>query len=407
MMLCRSIRQVTKKKGVTMSMIKLQLVFFVIAATLVGGGLNSPFLESRDPWGTYVGKFYEVRAYSNGTTNYLGPYDTYGYRYQCVEWINRFYVQMMLHKNMRGSGDANQYYDKYESLGLNRYPNGGTEPPQPKDILCSNGGLHGHVAIVREVGSNYVKVIQQNWYNDYRDSSMTLSMTVSGGHYTVSGFNSSYPIQGWLRKPPIAVYDYVHHIEDNWPEFTRYGPSNYWYEYTFDPANSSNTIGVCRNHLWWTYSNGNTISNYGIWRPNLAYSGDYEIFVFVPANYATTQNAKYEIHHANGTTIVPVNQNNYYGIFVSLGQFRFNAGTSGYVLLADNTGEPVQSRMIAFDDIAFVYKGEGGPVEEARAEQSGVFTFEINNSLNLSSTKIKYGLPKSCDVSLKIYNIAG
>ncbi len=369
---------------------------------------NALGAEQRDPWGTYIGKFHEVCAYSNGTTGYLGPYDTYGYRYQCVEWVNRFYVQMMVHKNMRGSGNANQYYDNYQQLELNRYPNGGTVPPEPGDILCSNGGTYGHIAIVRERGSTYVKVIQQNWYNDYRDSAMTLNMTVSGGTYTVSGFSANYPIQGWLRKPPISPTGYVHHIEDNWPECTRYGTPSYWHEFTFIPTSSmtsDSSIGVCRNHLWWTYSNGNTIDNYAIWRPNLQQTGVYEVFVFIPSRYATTTNAKYRVYYAGGNTTIPVNQNNYYGVFVSLGQFQFNAGTSGYVLLADDTGETPGSRMIGFDDVVFVYKG-GVKVEEVK-ESHLTIAFEIVPNPFSSLTKIRYALAKSCDVSLKVYNIAG
>lgn len=391
-----------------MNKVKLMCMILCIFVYATIANSESAFVSEidRDPWGTYVGKFHEVCAYSNGTTGYVGPYDTYGYRYQCVEWVNRFYVQMMVHKNMRGSGNANQYYDKYDTLGLNRYPNGGTEPPKPADILCSNGGQYGHIAIVREVGSNYVKVIQQNWYNDYRDSAMVLSMAVSGGHYTVSGFNSNYPIQGWLRKPSIAVNGYVHHVEDNWPEFTKYGPSQYWWEYNFDPTNPNNTIGVCRNHLWYTLSNGNTVSNYGIWRPNLAYTGAYEIFVFIPSNYATTQNAIYKIYHAYGMNTVTINQYNYNGVFVRLGQFQFNAGNSGYVYLSDSTGESVGSKMVAFDDVCFVYKGGVGITEQTDDLQNRILITILPN-LFYAATRIKYSLAKSCDVSLKVYNITG
>lgn len=55
---------------------------------------------------------------------------------------------------------------------------------------------------MREVGSNYVKVIQQNWYNDSNDNDMKLSMSVTTKkgqkYYSVSVFSSSYPVVGWL-----------------------------------------------------------------------------------------------------------------------------------------------------------------------------------------------------------------
>lgn len=306
-----------------------------------------------DPWGAPIGNFHECLAYSNG--NYSNAYlGRYGYRYQCVEWVNRFYVQMMVHKNMRGMGNAEDYYDNYLTLGLCRYPNGGTESPRPGDILCSNGGDFGHVAVVREVGSNYVKVIQQNWFNDSRDNNMQLGMTVSGGHYTVAGFSASYPVQGWLRLCNLP--DVIHHIEDNWGECTRYGTPADWHEYTYNSTDPNSKIGFCRGHAYWTYSNGNNIDNYAIWRPNLSSSGNYEVFAFIPEDHATTTNASYEIHYDGGSTIRVVNQSNYYGVFVSLGTYQFSAGTNGYVKLADNTGEAVGTKKIGFDDVVFVLR---------------------------------------------------
>ena len=166
-------------------------------------------------WGNKIGSFtyngVEVGAYSNGNINYVGPYGTYGYQFQCVEYVNRFYVQALKHKNMRGGGNANNYYSTASSKGLVAYKNGGTVSPKMGDIICSNGGSYGHVAIVRQVTSNCIYVIQQNWANIPGPASNNfynqdanyyrLGMTVSGGKYTVSGFSSTYPVAGWLHKP--------------------------------------------------------------------------------------------------------------------------------------------------------------------------------------------------------------
>jgi len=97
--------------------------------------------------------------------------------------------------------NAEDYYDTASDRGLIAYPNGGTTSPQQGDILCSNGGTHGHVAIVRVVTADSIHVIHQNWANTAADNDKTISMSVSDGHYTVSGFSGSYPVQGWIRKP--------------------------------------------------------------------------------------------------------------------------------------------------------------------------------------------------------------
>jgi len=177
-------------------------------------------------WGNKIGSFtyneVEVGAYSNGDVNYLGPYGTYGYQFQCVEYVNRFYVQALGHKNMKGGGNANQYFSTASSKGLVAYKNGGTTPPQMGDIICSNGNgaknNYGHVAIVRQVLPDSIRVIQQNWVNlpatfpNQNANYFPLTMKVSGGKYTVGAFSSAYPVVGWLHKsgsndvkPPVTL----------------------------------------------------------------------------------------------------------------------------------------------------------------------------------------------------------
>lgn len=163
---------------------------------------------SQSGCGSKVGSYNSIDAFSNHSVsskdccsatvyckNYNGSCCT-GYKWQCVEYVDRYYSVKF--GKCIGGGNANTYYSNYKSKGLHRAANGGTDKPQTGNILCSAGGGAGHVAIVREVGSNYVKVIEQNWYNGSDDNSMKLNMTVKNGKYTVSGFSSGYSIQGWL-----------------------------------------------------------------------------------------------------------------------------------------------------------------------------------------------------------------
>jgi surface antigen len=163
---------------------------------------------SKASCGSKVGSYNNVNAYSNYSVNskdccsatvycknYSGSCCT-GYKWQCVEYVDRYFKQRF--GRCIGGGNANTYYSNASSKGLHRAANGGSNGPQTGNILCSAGGKYGHVAIVREVGSNYIKVVEQNWYNSSDDNSMKLNMTVKSGKYTVSGFSSSYSIQGWL-----------------------------------------------------------------------------------------------------------------------------------------------------------------------------------------------------------------
>jgi len=102
-------------------------------------------------------------------------------------------------------------------------------------------------------------------------------------------------------------------------------------------------------HMLWTWNNAGFIDNVGDWRPNLPAGGCYEVSVFVPRLHGTTTHAHYEVYHADGRTDVVVNQNNVYDAWVSLGTYRFNAGTSGLLRLTDMTGERGVTTQIGFD----------------------------------------------------------
>jgi len=161
-----------------------------------------------DPFGTYLGTYNGVASYSNGSNGYVS--NTYNYvngtntgmEWQCVEYVNRYYLINYL-MNIRIAGqNAVDYFPNAAARGLVSYTNGGTVAPSIGDVLCFSGNTYGHVAIIREVGTNYLKVAQQNVTNSSGDINYNVVMTISSGHYTVSGssIGSNYSCQGWLRK---------------------------------------------------------------------------------------------------------------------------------------------------------------------------------------------------------------
>ena len=161
------------------------------------------YLAGYSQFGTVVGSFNGITAYSNGSNknvsglyNYMNSVNT-GMKWQCVEYAQRYYYLIYGIDINPYFSNANSFYDSSNasSAGLTIYPNGRNTPPQVGDIICSNGGENGHVAIVREVGSNYIKVIQQNWSNTTDDNSKKLARA---GNY-ISDFGPGYPVQGWLR----------------------------------------------------------------------------------------------------------------------------------------------------------------------------------------------------------------
>lgn len=156
-------------------------------------------------FGTPLGSFNGVVAYSNGSGTFVGPdTGTYGIPYQCVEYVIRYYTLRYGFPNMKGNGNGSDLFTNLPAaFNLKGYANGGIVSPQVGDILCFAGGSggDGHAAIVRNVTSTQVTVIQQNVTNDYADTAFSFVLSVAGGHYTVdaSQLGSSYSCQGWLR----------------------------------------------------------------------------------------------------------------------------------------------------------------------------------------------------------------
>ncbi len=141
---------------------------------------------------------------------------------------------------------------------------------------------------------------------------------------------------------------------------------------------------------WWWYAPGyngqmtytNAMTNAedcsGYWWLNIIDAGNYEIFAYIPAQYATSQRMKYEIRRGAYTTAwAPLDQSRYFNEWISLGTYAFNAGQAS-IRVGDWTGEPYANpptsntnKKIAYDAIKLVYKSTtpgtpdpGTPAEE-------------------------------------------
>lgn len=138
--------------------------------------------------------------------------------------------------------------------------------------------------------------------------------------------------------------------------FTRGGTPAYW--------KSGNGFS---GHMYWTCVNGNTLDNWGVWRPEITVAGDFDVYAFIPATNAETTNAPYKIHYSGGQVQrVSISQITFYDQWVLLGTFPFEAGTSGYVRLTDVTGERCADVIdlhpgVGFDAMAWVPAGSGIP----------------------------------------------
>lgn len=156
--------------------------------------------------GVMVDSYKGVAIYDNGPLAFKSHgrhYSASGYywgqKWQCVEFVKRFYDQAKGHQMPDVWGHAKDFFDPaVEQGGLNarrgliQFRNGGNDAPAVDDLFVFDGG-YGHVAIVSEVGSNFVEMAQQNIYGHPR---ARLEMTATNGNFVVRPSN----VLGWLRK---------------------------------------------------------------------------------------------------------------------------------------------------------------------------------------------------------------
>jgi surface antigen len=156
--------------------------------------------------GIVVDRYKGVAIYDNGPLAFKSHgrrYSPSGYywgqKWQCVEFVKRFFDEAKGHQMPDVWGHAKDFFDPAVAQGglnarrgLVQFRNGGNEAPALDDLVVFDGGF-GHVAIVSEVGSNFVEVAQQNIYRRPR---ARLEVTATNGNFVVRPSN----VLGWLRK---------------------------------------------------------------------------------------------------------------------------------------------------------------------------------------------------------------
>ena len=159
--------------------------------------------------GQVIDRYYDVPVYFNGNDfrnvngrNLTSDGYNLGLKYQCVEYVKRFYYEVYEHKMPNSYGHAKDLFDKdlgdvefNAERGLMQYRNIRYEKPQEGDMLIygrSNHNPFGHTGIICEVGDDYIVLIQQNYGVKTRQR---ITLAEFQGIYTVA----DYDVLGWLR----------------------------------------------------------------------------------------------------------------------------------------------------------------------------------------------------------------
>lgn len=152
-----------------------------------------------------------VFVYYNGAVDNVTERNTtkdgynLGLKYQCVEFVKRYYYEHLNHKMPGSYGHAKDFFDKTLADGqinkqknLTQYSNPSRTKPKMDDLLIYSETLfnkYGHVAIVSKVSRNEIEIIQQN-PGTFGESRELFQLENKDGSWTISNDR----ILGWLRK---------------------------------------------------------------------------------------------------------------------------------------------------------------------------------------------------------------
>lgn len=160
---------------------------------------TSPMYNTTWTYGNILGTANGIDVKCNNTTNNLSYTNTY----QCTEFCARYYSTV--YSKSFSYSNASTWFGTASAKGLTAYNNSGTTAPRPGDILCMQYGPggYGHVAIIIEVGSSYIKLAQQNTGTSTGSGYEPIGGSLSRSGNTISPPPSSpaYSVQGWLRMP--------------------------------------------------------------------------------------------------------------------------------------------------------------------------------------------------------------
>jgi len=151
-----------------------------------------------------------VAVYYNGGVRHVdGRHVVDGYnvglKYQCVEFVKRYYLEYFQHKMPDSYGHAISFYDvglKDGALNKRRnllqFSNPSSSKPKVGDLIvmdATRSNQFGHVAIVSEVSESEIELIQQNG-GAFASTRIRIGLRKKNNKWEVK--NSR--VLGWLRK---------------------------------------------------------------------------------------------------------------------------------------------------------------------------------------------------------------
>ena len=128
-----------------------------------------------------------------------------GLKYQCVEFVKRYYYEKLNHKMPDSYGHAKDFFNSQIKDGeinkqrnLKQFKNSSGTKPKVDDLVIYSAttlNKYGHVSIVSNVTENEVEIIQQN-PGPFGNSREKYKLLNDNGKWRIDNER----ILGWLRK---------------------------------------------------------------------------------------------------------------------------------------------------------------------------------------------------------------
>lgn len=191
---------------------KLVVILALLITAIVIYKLTLKFNLNRDYIiGQKLDSLNHVMVYYNGgVSNNSGRNTTsdgynLGLKYQCVEFVKRYYYEYLHHKMPDSYSNAKDFFDTNLLDGelntkrnLIQYSNGSLSKPQINDLIIFKGSIlnpYGHVAIISNVRDREIEIIQQN-PGSYGKPRITFNLKQLNNKWIVD----DYKTLGWLHK---------------------------------------------------------------------------------------------------------------------------------------------------------------------------------------------------------------
>lgn len=184
------------------------MLILSLSIYLFGQKIDAYFLIDKDKVGVVVDEFNGVKVYYNGSVDNVSGRNTskdgynLGLKYQCVEFIKRYYFERFNHKMPDSYGHAKDFFDDSIADGkinpkrnLLQYHNGSPSKPQVEHIIVMGWSRYGHVAIISKVSDNEIEIVQQN-PGPNASSRALLPLIYKDGLWNIDSFR----VLGYLRK---------------------------------------------------------------------------------------------------------------------------------------------------------------------------------------------------------------